>query len=188
MNQSKKNSQRLYATCKNNPWNLIPELYQILVFYLIISKSHWNSTSHKSSPPYYDLQYQQRDITRGHMIWRTFTVTNRLLAHTCWLKLILSSGDFFIKLDKNDRGKTNAALPTKTRPNSMELTWTDNCGLQIELKHKTINHASLFPLTYNQNSKWSTSMISKFTCRLQISTSQCPKHPYQHKGIWIFQQ
>lgn len=56
------------------------------------------------------------------MIGRTFRVTNKLLGHTCWLKLILSSGEFFIKLDKNDRGKTKAALPTKTRPNSMELT------------------------------------------------------------------
>lgn len=49
---------------------------------------------------------------------------------TCCLKVIFSSEDFFIKLDKNDNGKTKAALPSKISPISIELTATDNPGLR----------------------------------------------------------
>lgn len=52
-------------------------------------------------------------------------------ALTCCLKIILSSGDFFVKLDRNESGKTKAALPTKTRPNKIELTRSDFPGLQM---------------------------------------------------------
>lgn len=49
---------------------------------------------------------------------------------TCCLKVIFSSEDFFIKFDKNDNGKTKAALPSKISPISIELTAIDNPGLQ----------------------------------------------------------
>lgn len=48
---------------------------------------------------------------------------------TCCLKVIFSVGVFLAKLDKKDRGKTKAALPTRTKPISIELTATDVPGL-----------------------------------------------------------
>lgn len=49
---------------------------------------------------------------------------------TCCLNDILSEEFFFAKLDKNDKGNTNAALPTKIRPTNIELTATDVPGLK----------------------------------------------------------
>lgn len=43
--------------------------------------------------------------------------------------LIFSFGDFLVKLDKNDKGKTKAALPSRTNPKSIELTPIDVPGL-----------------------------------------------------------
>jgi len=53
---------------------------------------------------------------------------------TCCLNVILSNGDFFVKLDKNDNGKTNAALPTRTNPSKIELMPTDLPGLKMGTK------------------------------------------------------
>lgn len=49
---------------------------------------------------------------------------------TCFLKSIFSFLDFLVKLDKNDKGKTKAALPIKTNPNKMELSLREISGLQ----------------------------------------------------------
>lgn len=43
---------------------------------------------------------------------------------------IFSYGDFLVRLDINDKGNTNAALPTKISPKSIELTRTDVPGLR----------------------------------------------------------
>lgn len=51
------------------------------------------------------------------------------LEHTCCLKSIFSCWFFLVKLDKSDKGKTKAALPTKTIPNNIALTSTDVPGL-----------------------------------------------------------
>ena len=45
-----------------------------------------------------------------------------LETHTCCLKLTFSNGEFLVKLDKKDKGKTKAALPTRTNAKSTELT------------------------------------------------------------------
>lgn len=55
---------------------------------------------------------------------------------TCCLKLILSSGDFLVKLEMKDRGNTKAALPRTTRPSSMALTPTDVPGLHNSSKEE----------------------------------------------------
>lgn len=55
-------------------------------------------------------------------------------ALTCCLNRILSSGDFFVKLDRNDSGKIKAALPTKTKPRRIELIASDFPGLQKIIK------------------------------------------------------
>jgi hypothetical protein len=49
---------------------------------------------------------------------------------------IFSYGNFLVKLDRKDKGKTKAALPTRTNPKSIELTITDVPGLRI----KRVNH------------------------------------------------
>lgn len=49
---------------------------------------------------------------------------------TCCLNVIFSNGDFFVRLDKNDNGKTNAALPTRTSPSKIELMPMDLPGLK----------------------------------------------------------
>lgn len=49
---------------------------------------------------------------------------------TCWLKEIFSSGDFLVKLERKESGKTKAALPAKTNPSRIELTPIDFPGLQ----------------------------------------------------------
>lgn len=59
------------------------------------------------------------------------------IGHTCCFNSILSLGDFLVKLDKNDRGKTKAALPTKTRPNRIELTPIDVPGLTEKEKENS---------------------------------------------------
>jgi hypothetical protein len=41
-----------------------------------------------------------------------------------------SDGEFFVKLDKKDKGKTKAALPTKISPSRIALTPTDFPGLR----------------------------------------------------------
>lgn len=62
------------------------------------------------------------------------TIKARLrIDHTCCLKLILSYGEFFVKLDKKDKGKTKAALPTKISPSRIELTPTDFPGLRRKI-------------------------------------------------------
>lgn len=48
---------------------------------------------------------------------------------TCCFHPILSLGDFFVKLDTNDKGNIEAALPTSTSISSIELTPTDVPGL-----------------------------------------------------------
>jgi hypothetical protein len=53
---------------------------------------------------------------------------------TCCLNVIFSSGDFFVKLEKNDNGKTNAALPTRTNPSKIELMPMDLPGLKMGTK------------------------------------------------------
>lgn len=49
--------------------------------------------------------------------------------NTCCFNATFSCGDFFVKLDRKDKGNTNAALPTRTSPNSIELTPTEVPGL-----------------------------------------------------------
>jgi hypothetical protein len=44
-----------------------------------------------------------------------------------------SYGEFFVKLDKKDKGKTKAALPTKISPSRIELTPTDFPGLRKKI-------------------------------------------------------
>lgn len=51
---------------------------------------------------------------------------------------IFSYGNFLVKLDKNDKGKTKAALPTRTNPKSIELTIIDVPGLKIKRELTTI--------------------------------------------------
>lgn len=48
---------------------------------------------------------------------------------TCCLKSIFSRGDLW-KLDKNDKGKTKAALPSKTSPSRIALTSIEVFGLK----------------------------------------------------------
>lgn len=50
---------------------------------------------------------------------------------------IFSNGDFFVKLDKNDKGKTKDALPTKTSPSRIPLTWIEVFGLKKGKKLQT---------------------------------------------------
>jgi hypothetical protein len=57
---------------------------------------------------------------------------------TCCLQLIFSAGVFFVKLDKNESGKTKAALPTRTNPSKIELTPMDLPGLQLERVRWTV--------------------------------------------------
>lgn len=52
---------------------------------------------------------------------------------TCSLNFILSRWDFLAKFDKKDNEKTEAALPTITKPSNIELTPTDVPGLKISL-------------------------------------------------------
>lgn len=52
---------------------------------------------------------------------------------TCCFKWILSCGDFLVKLDKKDKGKTKAALPTMTSAKSIELTFNDFAGLKKKI-------------------------------------------------------
>nr|GMD42110.1 Superoxide dismutase [Cu-Zn] [Ipomoea batatas] len=61
----------------------------------------------------------------------------------CCLNDILSEEFFFAKLDKNDKGNTNAALPTKIRPTNIELTATDVPGLFFTNVHLSISKASI---------------------------------------------
>lgn len=56
---------------------------------------------------------------------------------TCCLILIFSCEFFLAKLDKKDRGKTNAALATIIKARSIELTATDVPGLQMKNQCKT---------------------------------------------------
>jgi hypothetical protein len=51
---------------------------------------------------------------------------------------IFSYGNFLVKLDRKDKGKTKAALPTRTNPKSIELTITDVPGLRIKRELTTI--------------------------------------------------
>lgn len=48
---------------------------------------------------------------------------------TCCFNPILSLWDFLVKLDTKDKGNIKAALPTNTRPRSIELTPIDVPGL-----------------------------------------------------------
>lgn len=57
-----------------------------------------------------------------------------LLNRTCSLKLIFSCGNFLVRFDKNDKGKTKAALPTKTNPSRAALTEIDVFGLQKKIQ------------------------------------------------------
>lgn len=54
---------------------------------------------------------------------------NMKVRHTCCLKAILSLAVFFVKLDKNDKGNTKAALPMRIKAINVELTATDFPGL-----------------------------------------------------------
>lgn len=63
---------------------------------------------------------------------------------TCCLKLIFSFGVFLDKLDKKDKGKTKAALPTKIRPISIELTATDVPGLGRTDNVSIVNKSILY--------------------------------------------
>lgn len=61
--------------------------------------------------------------------------------HTCCFSSILFSGDFLVKLDKNDKGNTKAALPAKISPNRIELTPIDVPGLaKRTVKVTTVTH------------------------------------------------
>nr|ACR34739.1 unknown [Zea mays] len=61
----------------------------------------------------------------------------------CCLNVIFSNGDFFVRLDKNDNGKTNAALPTRTNPSKIELMPMDLPGLSLANSHFSMSRASI---------------------------------------------
>lgn len=103
--------------------------------YLIICECHWNSTSHKASPPNDHLKWggKKRQTCQNNLVVSTRNTkkdTWEKFGHTCCLNEIFSYGDFLVKLDKKDKGKTNAALPRSIRPNNTELAATDVPGLQ----------------------------------------------------------
>lgn len=49
-------------------------------------------------------------------------------------------GDFLDKLDKNDNGKTKAALPTSISPSKIELTEMDVPGLVDRWERRKIKY------------------------------------------------
>lgn len=53
---------------------------------------------------------------------------------TCCFMLTFSNGEFLVKLDRKDRGKTKAALPTRTSAKSTELTPIGVPGLHRKVK------------------------------------------------------
>lgn len=59
------------------------------------------------------------------------------------LNLIFSLWFFLAKLDKNDSGNTNAALPTMTRPIRIELTAIDVPGVSLTDLHLSMSKASI---------------------------------------------
>ena len=65
---------------------------------------------------------------------------------TCCFRLIFSFGDLLVRLDRNDKGKTNAALPSRTSANNSELTPTDVPGLRrrTEKITKRLDHIGYF--------------------------------------------
>lgn len=80
-------------------------------------------------PAHHIITYKTKVCTDIHM---RLVIRENLIKPvlTCCLKVIFSSEDFFIKLDKYDNGKTKAALPSKISPISIELAEIDNPGLQ----------------------------------------------------------
>ena len=65
------------------------------------------------------------------------------MIHTCILKLIFSLSFFLTKFDRNDNGKTNAALPSMSKPIRIELTATDVPGLSLTDLHLSMSNASI---------------------------------------------
>lgn len=55
----------------------------------------------------------------------------------------IESCRFFVKLDKNDKGKTNAALPMRTKANNTEVTTTDVPGLSLTNLHFSLSKSSI---------------------------------------------
>jgi len=128
--------------------------------HLIIGKCHWNSTSHKTSPPDDHLKSERiknlyqwlltaQEILKKNTCWQKSK-------HTCCLKLIFSFCDFLVKLDKKDKGKTNAALPMSTRANNTELTITDVPGLQRLVGTRFINLSLILILRSLKENTWHT--------------------------------
>jgi hypothetical protein len=101
---------------------------------LVVSESNGHGTSHQSGPPYYNLSENSVNQIR----WSFCKQKNKHMKDavimqqslTCCLNVIFSNGDFFVRLDKNDNGKTNAALPTRTNPSKIELMPMDLPGLK----------------------------------------------------------
>ena len=65
------------------------------------------------------------------------------MIHTCILKSILSLWFFLAKFERNDKGKTNAALPSMSKPIRIELTATDVPGLSLTDLHLSMSKASI---------------------------------------------
>lgn len=132
----------------------------MLIFYLIVSKCHRNSSTHKTSPPNCNLQNKDSssmETCNTSTSLKALTVRAWLRkSHTCWLKLTFSCGDFLARFNKKDNGKTKAALPAKTSPSRIELTPTDFPGLRGNINknkaklppHKTKVKQSLIHSTY----------------------------------------
>lgn len=93
---------------------------------------------------------------------------------TCCFMLTFSNEDFLVKLDRKDKGKTKAALPTRTSANSIELTPIDFPGLRKGKKEKKLT-------LYNHLSGSKYLNCYQYTYCLQLSTFQYPRHPCQHK-------
>lgn len=81
-------------------------------------------------------QFEHKGMTSLSNRWKESTREERgrgrEIDPTCCFKLTLSYLDFLVKFDKNDKGKTKAALPTRTSPNSIELSLTDFAGLKLK--------------------------------------------------------
>ena len=91
--------------------------------------------------------------------------------HTCSLNVIFSSADFLAKLDRNDNGKTKAALPTITRPSNIALTATDVPGLHYPIRRRKRQHIKKWLIKKQEHA-------SKY-CPLYPVTYHCQPHGFK---------
>ena len=110
------------------------------------------------------------------------------MIHTCILKLIFSLSFFLAKFDRKDNGKTNAALPSMSRPIKIELTATDVPGLSLTDLHLSMSNASI--PTYKKinvsarNDKVAKVCLSHVKCN-QISIERYATKCFELSGVFI---